>query len=124
MNDALLPIAIGGAIGAVTRFLIAKNLNALLGPAFPYGTLAVNVLGCFLMGFLAVLMLEILALSFPWRAAILIGFLGGLTTFSAFSFESLDLLLMGEFGKATMNVLANVFLCLFATWLGMLLARS
>lgn len=120
----LLVIALGGALGAVTRFLVAQYVNQLLGATFPYGTLVVNISGSFLMGFLAVLFLEILPpLSMLWRAALLVGFLGGFTTFSAFSWETVDLLLQGDSFKAVSNIFLSVGLCLCATWLGVILAR-
>lgn len=119
----LVGIALGGALGAVTRFLVAQYVNQLFGATFPYGTLVVNVSGSFLMGFLAILLLEVLALSMFWRAVLLIGFLGGFTTFSSFSWETMDLLLRGDPLKALTNIFLSIFLCLFATWLGILFAR-
>lgn len=119
----LIVIALGGAVGAVMRFLVAQYVNQLWGAYFPYGTLVVNVSGSFLMGFLAILFLELLPPSMFWRAALMIGFLGGFTTFSSFSWETVDLLLRGELFKAFINMFLSVFLCLFATWLGIFSAR-
>lgn len=120
----IMVIAAGGAIGAVLRFWVSNAVYQILGRNFPYGTLAVNVIGSFLMGFLAVLLLERFnALSVHWRAALLIGFLGSFTTFSTFSLETLHLLQQGEFLKATGNILFSVFICLLAVWLGAALAK-
>jgi CrcB protein len=119
----LVAIAAGGAIGALLRFWVSTAMYALLGREFPYGTLAVNVLGCLLMGFLSVFMLERFA-SVEWRAALLVGLLGAFTTFSTFSLETLNLIQGGEQIKALLNIFVSVLLCLLATWLGMQLARQ
>ena len=93
------------------------------GQDFPYGTLAVNVSGSLLIGFLYIL-IERMGLGIEWRAALLIGLIGAFTTFSSFSLETLNLFEQGEQLKAAMNIVLSVVLCLFATWLGMLAARQ
>jgi fluoride exporter len=120
----LLAIAGGGALGAVLRFGMSSTIYRVLGRDFPYGTLAVNVLGSLLMGFLFVVLVERLAVSAEWRAALLIGLLGAFTTFSTFSFETLALFENGELLKAIANIVLSVFLCLAATWLGLSLGRQ
>jgi CrcB protein len=117
-------IALGGSIGALMRFGVATGVNNLLGVHFPFGTLVANVSGCFLMGFLSLFLLDIFPLSVEWRAAIFVGFLGAFTTFSSFSLETLTLVSKGEHTSAFLNVLLSVFLCLMATWLGILLAKQ
>ncbi len=120
----LLSVAIGGAVGAMGRYWLATWIYARLGSAFPYGTLAVNVMGSLLMGFLFTLLVERLDLDPVWRALLMVGFLGAFTTFSTFSQETLNLLELREFGKALLNVVLSVGLCLVATWLGMNLGRQ
>jgi len=123
MNQ-ILAIAGGGAIGAVLRYWISNAVYALSGRGFPYGTLAVNVLGSLLMGFLFVLLLERLAGGVAWRGFLLIGLLGAFTTFSTFSVETLSLIESGQGMRAALNVLLSVVLCIAAAALGILLARQ
>ncbi|PCH66059.1 MAG: fluoride efflux transporter CrcB [Gammaproteobacteria bacterium] len=120
----ILAIAGGGALGAVLRFGMSNVVYRMLGRDFPYGTLAVNVLGSLLMGFLFVVLLERIVVSAEWRAALLVGLLGAFTTFSTFSFETLALFEGGEPVKAITNIALSVFLCLAATWLGLSLGRQ
>lgn len=122
--DQLLAIALGGALGSVLRYLVSSKINQLIPINFPYGTLVVNVTGCFLIGFLSILLVERLSLSAIWRAGILIGFLGGFTTFSSFSLDTLKLYENGAWLAAGMNVLSTTLLCLLATLLGIFLGRN
>lgn len=117
-------IAAGGACGALARFWISTGVYGLLGREFPWGTLVVNLLGSLLMGALFVLFVERLALAPEWRAAVLVGFLGALTTFSTFSFETLALIEQGELLRAALNAGLSVALCLVLCWAGMALGRA
>ena len=123
MNQ-VLAIAGGGAIGALLRFWVSSGIYALTGRAFPYGTLVVNVLGSLLMGFLYVWLLERMSGDVALRAFLLIGLLGAFTTFSTFSVETLNLIESGHFGRAMLNMLLSVVLCVGAAALGVLLARQ
>jgi CrcB protein len=124
MNQ-LIAVALGGACGAVLRFLVSSGLYQWLGRGFPYGTLAVNVVGSFLIGLLTeALILQRITLTFDYRAAILVGFIGAFTTFSTFSLETLYLIEQGSLTKAALNIVASVLGCLFAVWIGLLCGRS
>ena len=124
MNQ-LIGIALGGAFGSVLRFLVSSGVYQWLGRSFPYGTLAVNLIGSFLIGFLTeVLILQRITFGVEYRAAILVGVLGGFTTFSSFSLETILLIEQGNFAKAGLNILLSVCACLFATWLGLLIGRT
>jgi CrcB protein len=120
----IIAIAAGGAAGSLLRFWMSSGVHALAGRQFPYGTFAVNVLGCLLMGILFVLLTERLNLGPVWRAGLLIGLLGGFTTFSAFSMETINLIEEGAPFKALLNVLLSVSTCLAATWLGVVAGRQ
>jgi CrcB protein len=120
----MLAIATGGAAGALLRYWTSTGIHGLLGRGFPYGTLVVNVLGSLLMGFLYVWLIDRLVAGPAMRAFLLIGFLGSYTTFSTFSLETLNLFESGQAGKAMINALSSVVVCLSATWLGVLAARQ
>ncbi len=120
----LAAIAAGGALGAIMRFWVSGGIYAWLGRDFPYGTLSVNLIGSFLIGITFILLTERLTFGSEVRAFILIGFLGAFTTFSTFSLETLFLLQEGLLIKAAGNILLSVFLCIIATWSGIILARS
>ncbi len=120
----ILAIAAGGALGALGRFWVSTGVYRLFGRDFPWGTLAVNALGSFLMGFLFILFLERLIAGPEWRAAILVGFLGAFTTFSTFSLETLTLIEEGYPVRASLNMGGSVLLCLVCCWFGVMLGRS
>ncbi len=117
-------IAAGGALGAVMRFWVSGGVYVWLGRDFPYGTLSVNLIGSFIIGIVFVLLTERLTLGAEVRAFVMIGFLGAFTTFSTFSLETLILLQEGLLVKAAANIIASVFLCIIATWGGIILAKS
>jgi CrcB protein len=108
----------------VARFGLSSGVYALLGRSFPYGTFVVNVLGCLAMGILFVLFTERFADSSVLRAGVLIGVLGGFTTFSSFSIETFNLLEQGEAAKAGLYILGSLVLCVTSTWLGVLIGRQ
>lgn len=119
----ILAIAGGGALGALGRFWMSNAVYRLLGRDFPWGTLAVNTLGSFLMGLLFVLFVERFGIGTQVRAAVLVGFLGAFTTFSTFSFETLNLIEEGALGVAFLNMWLSLMVCLAACWGGVLVGR-
>lgn len=118
----LLLVAAGGAIGAALRYLAGAWLAALLGPGFPWGTFFVNVTGSFLIGMILVLV-EGGALPAGARLFLAVGIMGGYTTFSTYSYETLGLITDGELAKAFVYVFGQVFLGLFGVYLGVVAGR-
>lgn len=125
MIAKLAAVAAGGAIGSAMRFLVGHWTLKLFGPAFPWGTLAVNVSGAFVMGIGATVLLERAPGGFAlWPPFLMAGVLGGFTTFSAFSLDVLLLIEKGKTGLALAYVAASVGLSVAALWGGVALARS
>jgi len=122
--DQLVYIALFGALGCLTRYLLSGWAYQLLGRGFPYGTLVVNVAGAFLIGLVMEFSIRSALVPPALRVAFTIGFLGGLTTFSTFSFETFRLLEEGAFLIAFLNVMVSVITCLACTWLGIVVARA
>ena len=123
MITKLLLIGAGGFIGSILRYVVGGAVQTLSQSiAFPYGTLAVNILGCFGIGFLSELVDTRAFISTDTRAFLIVGILGGFTTFSAFGNETMNLIRDGEATLAMMNVGTQVLLGLGAVWLGYTLA--
>lgn len=123
MNTLL--IFFGAGFGGICRYWISNGVYWFLGRGFPYGTLVVNATGSFLMGFLFAFIFERFEGIGPQlRSLLLIGFLGGYTTFSSFSIETLNLFESGEWLRAILNIFFNVALCIALAWLGMLGGRQ
>lgn len=118
----LIAIGVGGAIGAVLRFVISGIAYNVLGQNFPWGTLVVNMIGCFLIGLFSQLFEEI-AISPNLRVLVLVGGLGAFTTFSTYALENVNLLRDGQFGIAFLDILASTALGLIFVFLGMALAN-
>ena len=117
-------IGLGSAIGGMTRFWLSGIVAARYGELFPWGTLAVNVSGSLVIGFLAAIAGADGRLNLHWRTFalqfLMFGICGGFTTFSSFSLQTLNLLRGGEFLHAAGNVVASVAFCLVAVWFGFL----
>lgn len=128
MQDLLLElkklslVAVGGAIGAIGRYAIS-GWTYRAGIGFPLGTLAVNVIGCLLIGFLYETAAATTLINDSWRLILGIGFLGALTTFSTFGYETIELVKDRQQVLALANVASNVVLGLLAVWLGIVVAR-
>lgn len=118
-------IGVGGGIGAILRFVFSRGIHGVLGLNFPYGTLVVNILGSFFMGLLAVFLMERLG---EWssllRAFLLIGLLGGFTTFSTFSYEVIALWENGEGFKVSLYLILSLLLCFGGTFIGIIIGRK
>jgi CrcB protein len=122
MNQFLL-IFVGGGVGSFSRFLISTWVANQFGPAFPFGTLAVNLIGCLMIGLIAGLPLASASLSPATRLLLMTGFLGGLTTFSSYEYESFMLAADGAFGRALLNLSVSVVLGFLAVGLGYVVMR-
>ena len=118
-------VGVGGLIGASSRYAVGRWVNDMVGnPAFPYGTLAVNVIGCLLIGILAGLATTRTFVGVDTRAFLMVGVLGGFTTFSAFGLDTIELLRRGDFFVGLSNVALQITLGLAAVWAGLKIADS
>jgi CrcB protein len=128
MNIAYLWVALGGALGSVARFWVNGLVSERFGATFPWGTLAINVTGSFIIGIIGALALPEGRMDSQSRAFatqfLMIGVCGGYTTFSSFSLQTLNLLREREWLYAGGNVILSVVLCLVAVWLGWLLGAA
>jgi CrcB protein len=122
--QAYFAIAIGGILGCWARYAMTNLVQTIYGRDFPYATLSINVLACFLMGFLFVETLERLTISPVLRIGILTGFIGGFSTFSTFAMETLLLAEQGDAGKSALYVALSILLGLMATFGGAYIARN
>jgi fluoride exporter len=116
-------VCLGGAIGTGARYLIATTAPRLFGTSFPYGTLAVNLIGSFCLGAIMQVGLTTTLISPTMRIVLTTGVMGGFTTYSTFNYETLELLREGAVGLAGLNVAATVVLCLLGGAMGAVLAR-
>lgn len=123
--NTYLFIALGGATGACLRYFLTHQSVKLLGNGFPFGILAVNVIGSFSLGFLYMwIEQEQREISESIRFLVGIGLLGALTTFSTFSYDTVMLLQQSEYVKAILNIFLNVSLCIFGVWLAVILVKG
>ena len=118
----IIAVGMGGFLGAISRFSLSNGIQKIMGTSFPYGTLSVNVIGSFLIGFLVLYFEQ--TLSPNQKLFAVTGLLGALTTFSTFSLETVQLLQQNLYVKALSNISLNILLCIFATVLGMMLFRK
>lgn len=123
MKNAIT-IALFCAGGGVSRYYLSGWVHSLFGWAFPYGTLAVNVIGAYFIGLIMELGLSGAALPGTLRVGLTAGFMGGLTTFSTFSYETFKLIEAGRFMLAFANIMVSVTVCLLFTWLGIITVRA
>jgi len=116
-------LAVAGALGALSRYALGGLVQKAVSAGFPYGTLVVNIVGCFVIGYVMQLALSTNIISSSFRVVITIGFLGAFTTFSTFSYETVKLIEDAAYLSAILNVASNVGVGLLATFLGLLLGR-
>jgi len=123
MLNRYLLVVIGGGAGALTRYVAAAAIMTRFGGKFPLGTLVINLTGSFLIGFLMTLLTGRLNVDPRWRLLLVVGFLGGYTTFSSFEWETYSAAREGELWAGLLNVVSSVMLGYVAVWLGSMLAR-
>jgi fluoride exporter len=118
-----LAISSAAMVGANLRYLLSRIAARQLGPVFPYGTLFINIVGSFIVGFFIIWTTERVLIDPRWRLLVVIGFCGSFTTFSSFAFETMAYFEQGQWGLMVVNILSNNLLCLGAALAGMSLGR-
>jgi CrcB protein len=121
---AVALVGLGGAVGAIARFLVGNAVASLVGFGWPWGTFVINVSGCFFIGLFLTLTTERFAVNEAWRYLVPIGFIGGYTTFSTYEYETLRLIEQGAAVRAASYELASTGAGLFAVWAASWLARQ
>ncbi len=120
----VVAVACGGALGAVGRYLISSYMQTVVGNAFPWGTLTVNVLGCAVLGILVTILASIWSPTQEMRAFLTVGMMGALTTFSAFSLEIVLMIERAQWLLAGSYIAASINLCIAALFLAMVGTRA
>jgi fluoride exporter len=118
-----LAISVAAIVGANLRYLLSRFAAKELGPVFPYGTLFINIVGSFIVGFFVIWTTERVLVDPRWRLLVVIGFCGSFTTFSSYAFETMSYFGQGQWGLMLGNILSNNVLCLGGALAGMALAR-
>ena len=119
-----LAISVAAIVGANLRYLLSRLAAREFGPIFPYGTLAINIVGSFIVGLFVIWTTERVLVDPRWRLLVVVGFCGSFTTFSSYAFETMSYFEQGQWGLMLTNVFANNLLCLGAALGGMALARA
>jgi len=119
-----LAISIAAILGANLRYLLSRVAARELGPVFPYGTLFINIVGSFIVGWFLIWTTERVLIDPHWRLVVVIGFCGSFTTFSSYAFETMAYFEQGQWGLMLINILSNNVLCLGAALAGMAVARA
>jgi CrcB protein len=118
-----LAISLAAIVGANLRYLLSRLAAKELGPVFPYGTLFINIVGSFIVGFFVIWTTARVLVDPRWRLLVVIGFCGSFTTFSSYAFETMSYFEQGHWGLMLGNILSNKVLCLGGALAGMALAR-
>jgi len=118
-----LAISLAAIVGANLRYLLSRFAARELGAVFPYGTLGINILGSFIVGFFVIWTTERALVDPRWRLLVVVGFCGSFTTFSSYAFETMSYFEQGQWALMLVNVVTNNLLCLGAVLAGMALAR-
>ena len=122
--QTVLWISFGAIIGANLRYFVAQQTARLVSPAFPYGTLLINITGSFALGFFLIWTTERVLADPRWRLLVAVGFCGGYTTYSSYAYETFVLFEQGQWLASILNIVVSNLLCLLAVLLGAVLARS
>jgi CrcB protein len=122
--DRYLMVMLGGAIGSLTRYVAGTVIMNRAGGRFPLGTVFINITGSFLIGFIMTMLTERLSPNPVWRLVLVVGFLGGYTTFSSFEWETLSLVRDGARWLGLLNVVGSVLVGYAAVWLGAAVAAK
>ena len=123
MTEKFIMVFIGGGLGAFARYVVAGWVQESSGNSFPWGTMTVNVIGSLLIGLAMSISSRTFWITPQVRLVLATGFLGGFTTFSTFSYETLSLIQDGEMAFASFNIVCTVTACLVGTWAGMAVGR-
>jgi CrcB protein len=115
-------VMVGGAAGSLLRYVLGTAIMSRVGARFPLGTVVINITGCFLIGFLMTMLTERLSPHPNWRLLLVVGFLGGYTTFSSFEWETLGLMRDGARWLGLLNLIGSVVIGYLAVWLGAVIA--
>jgi fluoride exporter len=119
-----LAISVAAIVGANLRYLMSRFAAKELGSIFPYGTLFINIIGSFIVGFFIIWTAERVLVDPRWRLLVVVGFCGAFTTFSSYAFETMAYFETGQWGLMLMNILSNNLLCLGGALAGMARARA
>jgi CrcB protein len=119
-----LAISVAAIVGANLRYLLSRLAAKELGPVFPYGTLFINIVGSFIVGWFVIWTTERVLLDPRWRLLVVVGFCGSFTTFSSYAFETMSYFQQGQWGLMLANLFSNNLLCLGAALAGMAVARA